>query len=87
MSRIMDPWTGTIKENHWKVINYRIINIPIYPARPPDVEEAPTAQASAKLAALPKEGVPVAPASNSLSWRGLWETLLGRIGEWLNGLG
>ena len=76
-SSIMDTWDGKIKQNHWKVISYRIFTrinplVGVYPARPPEPDLRPDEAGKAKLAELVAEDVKTQPDANAGPFRGWW---------------
>ena len=75
---IMDPWAGILKQNHWRVVNYRIFEQKVYPARPPEPDKTPTSEAETKLAELNTAQI-VAEQAKKIS---IWDKIL----SWIQGL-
>ena len=74
---IMDPWTGSIGHNQWPVLNYRLFEPGVYPARPPEPDKPPTSGAEAQLAELVRASVLASQDSRLGPLEGFWGWLRG----------
>lgn len=86
--KVMDPWTGTFKDNKWPVISYRLFERRLYPARPPEPDVDPKSPAKEKLEELARENEKTpnttSEASKASPALNLWP--LGRFWGWLQGI-